>query len=81
MKGPPHKIQDSYQSKTKHLHHTKRTVHKGISHLKINKCNIFSKLDSTTLIVIDLQVESQLSSITSSRMTLKAMVQEAHKEE
>ena len=43
MRGPPHKIQNTDQSKTKHLHYLKRTVHKG---------NIPSKLDSTPLIVI-----------------------------
>ena len=52
MKGLPHKIQNINQSKTKHHLHTKRTIHKNISHLRIDKGNISSKPNSTPLIVI-----------------------------
>ena len=61
MRGPPHKVQNPNQSKTKHLHYTRKTVHKGLSrlrihngigHLRIHKGNISSKLDLTPLIVI-----------------------------
>ena len=52
IRGPSHKIQNTDQSKPNHLHHTKRTIDKGIGRLRIQKGNISSKLDSTSLIVI-----------------------------
>ena len=52
MRGPPHKVQNPNQSKTKHLHYTRKTVHKGLSRLRIHKGNISSQLDLTSLIVI-----------------------------
>ena len=52
MRGPPHKIQNTNQSKTKHFHYTRGTVHKGIGYLRINKGNISAKLDSAPLIII-----------------------------
>ena len=36
MRGPPHKIQNIDQSKTKHLHNTRRVLHKGIGCLRIH---------------------------------------------
>ena len=35
MRGPSHKLQNIDQSKTKHLHYTSRTIHKGIGRLSI----------------------------------------------
>ena len=35
--SPPHKMQNTDQSRTKHVHHTWRTIHKRIGHLRINK--------------------------------------------
>lgn len=52
MIDPPHKIQNTKQSKITHLHYTRRTVHKGIDYLRVHKSNIL-KLDSIPLLVID----------------------------
>ena len=43
----PHKIHDTNQNKTKHLHYTRRTIHKGIGYLK--DIQIPSKPDSIPL--------------------------------
>ena len=52
MRGPYHKVRNTGQSKIRNLHYTRRTLHKGLVCLRINKHKISSKPDSTPLIVI-----------------------------
>lgn len=64
MRGLSHKIWETNQSMTKFLHYTRRTLHKGLIHLRINKGNISLNPGLAPFIVIqpfDLQTECQLS--------------------
>ena len=65
MRGPPHKIQNIDQSKTKHLHNTRRVLHKGIGCLRIHYGNISSKPGTQLLSLssnpFKLQIKIQLS--------------------